>query len=326
MAFPRGILLLLVIAAPSRPFAWPAPFLSSLSCPRRAALSAAAGSAADADAAALRRAPRIWLGAGEYDGAAVAEGATLALSADHAHYLGNVMRLAPGAPVKVFGGPTADEWLATAAAAADGASSGTRRPRLRALVAARVLRRPSDAAAGFGAPPELYFAPIKKKRLSALVEKATELGVAALRPVRTARTEAQALSALAKAGGPYHAAAVEASEQSERLDVPPLRPVVALDEMLSATRAPGHMVYACVERSETLARPLLRALADDAPACASVFVGPEGGFSPDEVAALVAAAGDDRSGVRLASLGDGILRAETAAIAALAVVQAWRGK
>jgi 16S rRNA (uracil1498-N3)-methyltransferase len=162
--------------------------------------------------------------------------------------------------------------------------------------------------------PELWllFAPIKRARLDWLVEKATELGVSTLLPVWTARTQPGHVN-LER----LRAHAVEAAEQSERLSVPELRSPEPLDRLLIAWPA-GRPLFVCDETGagEPIGEPALRL----APGPVAFLVGPEGGFDQTELDAL-----DKLSFVTRIGLGPRVLRAETAALAALAVFQAIAG-
>jgi 16S rRNA (uracil1498-N3)-methyltransferase len=159
----------------------------------------------------------------------------------------------------------------------------------------------------------LLFAPIKRTRLDWLIEKATELGAAALVPVITARTQPERLNRER-----LHGIAIAAAEQSERLSVPEVRPAEPLPHIL-AHWPPDRRLIVCDETGAGV--PVAAALAglpEAAPA--AVLVGPEGGFSETELDALGKLPIVTRVG-----LGPRVLRAETAALAALAVFQAFAG-
>lgn len=161
----------------------------------------------------------------------------------------------------------------------------------------------------------LVFAPVKRARLDLLAEKATELGVAELRPVRTARTIAGRINLDRLAAN-----AREAAEQTERLSVPVCRPMVGLGELLAAWPA-GRRLLVCDESGA--GAPIaaaLEAARREAPSPWAVLIGPEGGFEAAEAEALRALPGALPVG-----LGPRLLRAETAALAALACWQSVLG-
>ncbi|KAJ1623224.1 ribosomal RNA small subunit methyltransferase E [Pavlovales sp. CCMP2436] len=158
----------------------------------------------------------------------------------------------------------------------------------------------------------LHFALLKPKRLAQLVEKATELGVTQLQPLVTSRTAVRSIS-IEK----LRAIVIEAAEQCGRLSVPEVFDLNEdLESCLRAARATaGAAVFACDERpgcTNRLDQALARAATDGLHAAAFV-VGPEGGFDPSEFEAL-------RVHAELVSLGPNVLRAETAAMSALAVM------
>ncbi|HLT78837.1 MAG TPA: 16S rRNA (uracil(1498)-N(3))-methyltransferase [Ferrovibrio sp.] len=223
-------------------------------------------------------------------------GEDILLAAEQAHYLRHVLRLGEGDPVAVFNGRDG-EYRATIAAA------GKKECRLRVEAQLRAFRPAGDIW--------LCFAPIRQGRIEFIVEKATELGVGRLLPVLTRRTQVQKVNVER-----LSAHAREAAEQSERLDVPEIAAAVPLERLLAEWPAERRLFF-CAERAA--AAPLLQAaqeLPADAP-CA-VMIGPEGGFAPEETALA------QRHGAVMVSLGPGILRAETAAVAALAILQAAR--
>lgn len=215
-------------------------------------------------------------------------GAEIEASAAQAHYLGTVMRRGVGEIVTVFNGIDG-EWAASVIA--------LRRDRLR-LVVARPLR---DQLAG----PDLWlaFAPLKRDATDLVVEKATELGVSALQPVYTERTNTQRLNEER-----LLAIATEAAEQCERLTVPRLLPARRLPDFLGAWPRERPLVVA-MERQPAPPPP-----PGDGPR--ALLVGPEGGFSDPELDLL-----RRQSFVVPASLGPLVLRAETAAIVGLALLQ-----
>jgi 16S rRNA (uracil1498-N3)-methyltransferase len=221
--------------------------------------------------------------------APLAAGAALPLGPGQAHYLGTVMRRAVGERVRVFNGADG-EWEARIASLARGA----------ALLEAERCLRPQAPE------PDLWlaFAPLRREATEFLVQKATELGAAALRPVYTGRTNPGRLNEARLA-----AIAIEAAEQCERLTVPRLAPPVRLTALL-AEWPPARPLFVALERA---AAPMLRPCAGPA----GLMVGPEGGFAPAELDEM-----GRHAFVMPASLGPRVLRAETAAIVGLALLQA----
>lgn len=230
----------------------------------------------------------------------LAASATLSLDGPRAHYLRDVLRLGVGAQVLLFNGRDG-EWRATVSASAK-----------RSLdLGIESQTRPQ------GGEPDLWlcFAPVKKARIDFIAEKATELGVSALVPVITRRTNVERVN-LER----LRANAVEAAEQTERLTVPEVREPVSLERLLTAWPAGRRLLIA----DETGGgRPILDALSDARPGTWAVLIGPEGGFAREELDRIAAL-----PGVLPVGLGPRILRADTAAIAALACLQAaigdWR--
>jgi 16S rRNA (uracil1498-N3)-methyltransferase len=160
----------------------------------------------------------------------------------------------------------------------------------------------------------LVFAPLKFARIDFLAQKATELGVSALLPVFTRRTVVERVNR-----DRLRANAVEAAEQSERLSVPEVHEAQRLDQAIGAWPRERRL-YVCAERGDAM--PMAKALQqDDHTGPAAILTGPEGGFEPGELDGLV-----KLPFVTAVSLGRRILRADTAAVAALAVWQALRGE
>ena len=233
-----------------------------------------------------------------YVQAALAIGVVVDLDDAQAHRLRHVLRLGVGGAVAAFN-ETAGEWLCHLAEPARGQM---------VLLPERLLRPP--AADG---DVWLVFAPIRRVRLDWLVEKATELGVAALLPVWTARTQPERVN-LER----LRALAIAAAEQSERLSVPEIRPTAPLDRVLAAWPGERRLVL-CDESGAGM--PITKALASfPTGAPAALLVGPEGGFTESELDGLGKLPIVTRVG-----LGPLVLRAETAALAALAVFQAVAG-
>lgn len=214
-----------------------------------------------------------------------------------AHHLRTVLRLASGAAITAFN-PTDGEWLCRIA--------DIDRNRVTVTIERR-LRLPSAEADLW-----LLFAPIKRARLDWLVEKATELGAAALLPAWTQRTQSERLNL-----DRLRAHAIAAAEQSERLSVPELRPPRPLAEVLADW--PGdRRLLVCDETGagEPIAAVATRLGAGPL----ALLTGPEGGFTDSELDYLKKLTFVTRVG-----LGPRILRADTAALAGLAVLQASAG-
>ena len=235
-----------------------------------------------------------------YVEASLAAGAEIALTPEQAHYAKNVMRRGPGDEALLFNGGDG-EWRARIDAL------GKRGGVLSAIERTREQRDEADLW--------LVFAPIKRARLAFIAEKATELGVSAIVPVLTRHTVVNRVN-IAR----LRANAVEAAEQSGRLSVPEVRPAVTFAELLAGW-PDGRRIMLCDESGG--GRPIAAALADaavapDAPW--AVMIGPEGGYARDELDALGKLPFVTRVG-----LGQRLLRADTAAIAALACWQAVAG-
>lgn len=230
--------------------------------------------------------------------AALAEGAAIELSQDQAHYLKNVMRLGEGDAIALFNG-----------------ANGEFRARLQSVTrrAASVIVEQQSRAPMTEPDLWLVFAPIKRARIDYLVEKATELGASALLPVITRHTNVERLNL-----DRLRAHAIEAAEQSERLTVPAIAEPRALDALLASWDA-ARRIMLCDESGT--APPIAEALAGQSTAAWAVLVGPEGGFAETELDAL-----RKLPFVSPVSLGPRILRADTAALAGLAVLQALRGE
>lgn len=227
----------------------------------------------------------------------LAGGATLSLSREQANYLVNVMRLDAGDLILAFNGRDG-EWRARIEI------TGKRQAQ---LVVENQLRAQTDG-------PDIHylFAPLKRARLDYMVQKATEMGVARLQPVITRHTIAERVN-----GERMRANVIEAAEQCGILRIPSIATPERLDRILM-TWDPARRLVFCDE-SAPIADPVV-ALRAVAPGPLAVLVGPEGGFSAEERAALIALP----YVVRLA-MGPRILRADTAAVAALTLVNAVLG-
>jgi len=216
------------------------------------------------------------------------------LSRDQAHYLTGVLRLGAGAAITVFDSRTG-------AYMAQLAETGKRTARLEIGAQTAPLRMPPDVW--------LVFAPIKKARTDFIVEKAAEMGAARIVPVQTDFTNAERVRR-----DRLQAHAVEAAEQCGGTFVPPVDDLRPLSRLLDDWPTDRRLMFC----DEELAGP-----ASDLPAEAgpwAILIGPEGGFSPAERARL-----RDHPAAHPVSLGPRILRADTAAVAALALWQAALG-
>ncbi len=222
---------------------------------------------------------------------ALGAGQPVALNADQANYLFNVMRLARGAALLLFNGRDG-EWRATVAEA------GKRGGILLCDAQTAPLRLPPDLW--------LIFAPIKKARTDFIVEKAVELGAARIVPVQTRHTNSERIRQ-----DRLQAHAIEAAEQCGATFVPDVADLMPLDRLLTTFPADRKLLW-CDE-----------AMVGQAPALSgprgdkwAILIGPEGGFSPDEQTRLRAL-----PQVVPLALGPRILRADTAAVAALTLWQ-----
>lgn len=243
------------------------------------------------DGAAHRSLPRLYV---EADFRA---GAALDCTPSQANYLGNVLRLGVGDDVLVFNGRDG-EWLAEITAAKRGAV---------ALTAREQVRPQSD-----GPDVHYLFAPLKKARLDYMVQKATEMGAAALRPVMTRRTNAERVNIER-----MRANAVEAAEQCGILRLPEVFEPEKLADVMRGWDAGRALIFA--DEAAPVASPLdaLRA-APQGPL--ALLIGPEGGFDPAEREMLLRL-----PFVHAVSLGPRVMRADTAAVAALALLNAVLG-
>ena len=232
-------------------------------------------------------------------------GQTVPLDRDQAHYLFGVMRLSAGGGVLLFNGRDG-EWLARVAEA------GKRGGLLECEAQTRPLRMPPDLW--------LLFAPIKKARTDFIVEKAAEMGAARIVPVQTDFTNAERIRQ-----DRLQAHAVEATEQCGGTYVPEVADLIRLDRLLADWPA-GRQLMFCDEGfadgGQVGAGPSVLPGRDPTapPRPWAILIGPEGGFSPAERARL--------HGLPFAhpvSLGPRILRADTAAVAALTLWQSTLG-
>ena len=235
--------------------------------------------------------------------AGLAAGSRLELSQDQAHYLGQVMRLGRGDGVVLFNGRDG-EWSASIENISKNRCGVT---------VARALR-PQMLESG----PWLAFSPLKKTRTDFIVEKATELGVSRLCPVLTRRTNSTRINL-----NRMQVHAIEAAEQCERVTVPEIAGTETLDGLMAGWPVDRSLLF--LDESGS-GRPIaevldeLRNKGGDAPAPSGFLIGPEGGFEEGELDALC-----KLDFVTAVDLGPRILRAETAALAALACWQAFFG-
>jgi len=242
----------------------------------------------------LRRAPRLFVAAD------LRAGEVFTVSADQAHYLQHVMRLRAGSALRLFNGRDG-EWRG---------NIGVLSKRLTEITAVEKIRSQKTE-------PDLWLccAPIKKMHFDTMIEKATELGVGAVKPVLTAHTQIREVNVER-----CHAIAIEAAEQSERLNVPVVEKPIALPELI-ASWPKDRMLIVCAELGaampvqEVFASPALKSTVKTA-----IMTGPEGGFAAEEFEKLRKV-----PGVVFIRLGPRILRADTAAIAALSCWQALYG-
>jgi len=231
----------------------------------------------------------------------LAAGVEVPLDEAQVHYLRHVMRRPDGAPVLLFNGR-------------DGEWRGTLESRGKKAAVVRVAERTREQMA----EPDVWlcFAPLKRARIDYVAEKATELGVAVLQPIVTRHTIVERVNV-----GRLHANAVEAAEQTERLSVPEVRAPLQLGHLLGNWPADRRLLV-CDETGG--GPPIAEALAglDDAGRSApwAIVIGPEGGFDAAELSRLRRI-----KDVMAVGLGPRLLRADTAALAALACWQALVG-
>jgi 16S rRNA (uracil1498-N3)-methyltransferase len=241
-----------------------------------------------------------------YVDAPLAEGVTIALTRDQANHLVNVLRLARGDELLLFNGRDG-EWRARLVGG-------------KKANAAEVGRQTRSQSG----PGNLHFlfAPLKHARLDYVVQKAVEMGASRLQPIITRHTQVARVNLERMAAN-----CIEAAQQCGILNVAEIMSPLSFDALMAPVD-PGRLIIFCDEDAEVTdpvaALAQVRAAADAQPALA-VLIGPEGGFAEEERVSLL-----KRPKVVRLSLGPRILRADTAAVAALALVQAvlgdWRGK
>jgi len=247
--------------------------------------------------------PRLFIGQD------LAAGQAVALPKEDTHYLVNVMRRAAGDTVRLFNGRDG-EWRAQIV------ETG----RKAAILEPLEQTRPQAGV------PDLWllFAPVKRQKTDLMVEKATELGVARLCPVTTARTQSERVRI-----DRFRTITKEAAEQTERLDLPEIDELERLDRVLDGWDPARRLIY-CDEAGDEAGepwggargrgQPMAAALAGLEAGPAAILIGPEGGFSEAERTRL-----RDHDFVTPVTLGPRILRAETAAMAALVLWQSVHG-
>jgi 16S rRNA (uracil1498-N3)-methyltransferase len=233
----------------------------------------------------------------------------ISLTTQQAHYVLHVLRLGLGGKVRVFNG-------------AHGEYDACLQSVGKTIVQLEVMEQTRAQAAG----PDVWlmFAPLKKASTDFLVEKSVEMGVSELLPVLTERAEAKEVRT-----DRLKRIAIEAAEQTERLDVPPVRDAMKLARAFADWDETRLVYYADESGDEGdrpwggkagRAPPMADVVRRQAEAKAAILIGPEGGFSPMERTWL-----RSLPYIRPIGLGPRILRAETAAVAALAIYQALAG-
>jgi len=238
------------------------------------------------------RTPRLFVEA------PLAEGASVALTREQANYLTNVLRLRSGDRLLVFNGRDGEFAGSLVAQARKGAALSVEKP-----------IRPQEA------PPDvdLLFAPLKHARLDYMAQKAVEMGARRLIPVATLRTQVARLN-LAR----LKANAIEACEQCGVIWIPEVLPLAPLDKTLASWPAGRPLVFCDEDAPEGNALDALTATGGNSGV--GLLIGPEGGFEDRERAAILSVP----RVVRI-SLGPRVLRADTAAVAGLALIQATLG-
>jgi 16S rRNA (uracil1498-N3)-methyltransferase len=224
-------------------------------------------------------------------------GGTAVCSSDQANYLRTVLRVADGAALRVFNGRDG-EWSASVR------HRGKRDVMLEIETQTRPQSTPQDLT--------YLFAPLKRSRLDYMVQKATEMGAARLVPVLTRRTIAERVNT-----DRMRANVIEAAEQCGVLCVPAVDDPVTLAKLLAGWD-PARRIIFCDEAAADEAP--LKTLARLPRGPLAVLIGPEGGFAPEERSLLL-----EKPYVTAISLGPRIMRADTAAVAALALVNATLG-
>lgn len=241
------------------------------------------------------RTPRL------YVNAPLGAGRDVLLGRDQANYLLNVLRLGRGEAVLLFNGRDG-EWRASL--------SGSEKRRASLTVGSQLRAQPPAGDLHF------LFAPLKHARLDYLVQKAVEMGASFLQPVLTRHTQVARINL-----DRMRANVIEAAQQCGILDVPGVGDPVRLETVVNDER---RLLVFCDEDADVKDPVAALVQAKMGRASLSILIGPEGGFSDEERMALL-----NRPKIIQIALGPRILRADTAAVAALALVQAvlgdWRG-
>jgi 16S rRNA (uracil1498-N3)-methyltransferase len=228
----------------------------------------------------------------------LASGVVLPLDPAQQNYLLNVLRMNEGAKLLVFNGRDG-EWRAE-----------LRKPTRKTGVLALIEPvRPQEAPGVL----RYAFAPLKSARLDYIVQKAVEMGAGRIAPVITRRTQISRLKE-----DRLRANAIEAAEQCGILTLPDIEPEVMLDVFLARLQPEEGLIF-CDEDAE-LADPVTALQIMEAKARLTLLIGPEGGFAPEERAEIL-----KHPGLCRLSLGPRILRADTAAVAAMALIQSTLG-
>ncbi len=220
-------------------------------------------------------------------------GQEVPLTSKQAHYVQNVMRVTPDQKITIFNGFNG-LWSAQA-------TYPSKKTCLLILLA-QLKKQPSEVEL------HLHFSPLKQSAQGFLIEKATELGVTHFHPILTERTVVRAFKTHKN-----RLSAIEASEQCDRLNVPKFIDLKPLDKSLSSLEENKNIIFVCDERLTAL--KLKESLGTEK--IIHIVIGPEGGFSPTEFSYF-----ERNPAVKFVTLNNNILRAETAALAALSIVSA----
>lgn len=248
----------------------------------------------------MRSAPHTWPRL--YTQEKLSTGGIICLNPDQSHYLSSVLRSAAGDPIRLFNGQDG-EWLSTIQDLPKSKKHG---------ITLAITSSYRDQSA----EPDLWLcaAPIKKQFFDFMIMKATELGVAVIQPVVTARAQVREVNI-----DRLRAIAIESAEQSERMTIPQINEAIALDKLIKEWPS-NRVPLICAEFGD--AQPIGNALTGSQKnnKAAAILTGPEGGFTQDEMKAL-------RSLPQSVSLrlGPRILRADTAALAAISCWQSCCG-